>query len=171
MLFQDWETVLRTLWIGTAAYVALLLILRVSGKRTLSQLNAFDFVVTVALGSTLAAVLTSPEVALAEGVTALALLVALQYAATWTSVRVGWVRRAIRSQPTVVVYRGRFVDAALRGERLTEDEVRQVLRQQGHPELASVGALVLETDGSFALLADAPPEDSGHPEPDPRPGG
>jgi uncharacterized membrane protein YcaP (DUF421 family) len=165
VLFQNWDVVLRTLWIGTAAYIALILILRVSGKRTLSQLNAFDFVITVALGSTLASVLTSPNVALAEGVTALALLVALQYVATWTSVRVGWVRTAIRSQPSVLVYRGRLVDGALRRERLTEDEVRQVLRQQGHPDLETVGALVLETDGSFALLEEAPPDSSDHPEP------
>jgi uncharacterized membrane protein YcaP (DUF421 family) len=57
----------------------LVLILRVSAQRTLSQMNAFDFVVTVGLGSTLATILLSRDVSWAEGVTALAMLTALQF--------------------------------------------------------------------------------------------
>lgn len=63
---------------GVLAYVALVVLLRVSGKRTLSKMNAFDLVVTVALGSTLATVLMAKDVALAEGVFAFALLIGLQ---------------------------------------------------------------------------------------------
>lgn len=59
--------------VGTSAYFALLLMLRASGTRTLSKMNAFDFVVTVAFGSTLATVMLSEDVALAEGGLALAL--------------------------------------------------------------------------------------------------
>ena len=53
MLFQGWAGIGRTLLVGTLAYATLVLFLRISGKRTLSKLNAFDLVVTVALGSTL----------------------------------------------------------------------------------------------------------------------
>ena len=80
MFFDSWTGLGRVLLVGTLAYVALVLLLRISGKRTLTKLNAFDLVVTVALGSTLATVLLSKSVALAEGVVALALLVSLQYA-------------------------------------------------------------------------------------------
>jgi len=75
--FTGWQPIVRVLVIGTAAYVALVAVLRVSGKRTLSKLNAFDLVVTVAIGSTFASILTSKDLALAEGVTALALLTGL----------------------------------------------------------------------------------------------
>ena len=57
MLFDDWGSLGRVLLVGTAAYVSLVAILRISGKRMLTKFNAFDFVVTVALGSTLATVL------------------------------------------------------------------------------------------------------------------
>lgn len=67
MFFDGWTGLLRVLVVGTLAYAALVLLLRVSGKRTLSKMNAFDLVVTVALGSTLATVLLSRDVALAEG--------------------------------------------------------------------------------------------------------
>ncbi len=154
MLYDGWSGLVRVLVVGSCAYLTLIALLRISGKRTLAKLNAFDFVVTVALGSTLATVLLSDSVALAEGVTALALLVGLQYAVAWTSVRSRHVRRLVRSEPTLVVYRGQLLPDALRRQRVTETEIRQVLRQQSQSLLEDVGGLVLETDGSFSLLSD-----------------
>jgi hypothetical protein len=57
----------RVAAVGTAAYVTLVVALRLSGKRTLAKLNAFDLVVTVALGSALATVVLDPGVSWAEG--------------------------------------------------------------------------------------------------------
>jgi uncharacterized membrane protein YcaP (DUF421 family) len=70
MFFDSWTGMLRVVVVGTLAYAALVLLLRATGKRTLSKMNAFDLVVTVALGSTLATVLLSKDIALAEGVVA-----------------------------------------------------------------------------------------------------
>ena len=67
LFFSGWESLLRTLVVGALTYVVLVAFLRVSGKRTLAKMNAFDLVVTVALGSTLATVLLSKDVALADG--------------------------------------------------------------------------------------------------------
>ena len=67
MFFDSWASLGRTAVVGILAYVALVLLLRVSGKRTLSSMNAFDLVVTVALGSTLASVFLSSSVPLARG--------------------------------------------------------------------------------------------------------
>jgi uncharacterized membrane protein YcaP (DUF421 family) len=154
VFFDSWYDLGRVAVVGTAAYLALVVLLRLSGKRTLAKLNAFDFVVTVALGSTLATVLLSSTVSLAEGVAALALLVALQWVVAWTSVRSGPIRRFVRSEPTLIVHRGRLLPDAMRRERVTEAEIDQVLRQHGRTSPSGVGALVLETDGSFSLLKD-----------------
>jgi uncharacterized membrane protein YcaP (DUF421 family) len=108
MLFDSWAGLGRVLLVGTLAYVALVLLLRISGKRTLSKLNAFDLVVTVALGSTLATVLLSKSVALAEGALALALLISLQYAIAWLSVRSPRLEGMIKAEPTLLLHRGRF---------------------------------------------------------------
>ena len=66
MLFDSWVGLGRVIVAGILAYAGLILLLRISGKRTLSKMNAFDLVVTVALGSTLATVLLSRSVALAS---------------------------------------------------------------------------------------------------------
>ena len=152
MFFDSWAGLGRVLVVGTAAYLALLVLLRISGKRTLSKLNAFDFVVTVALGSTLATVLLSESVALAEGVLALCLLVVLQFVITWTSVRWPGFNKLIKSEPTLIMRRGEFLDGALRAQRVTRDEVLAALRGQGVGNASGVDAVVLETDGSLSVL-------------------
>jgi uncharacterized membrane protein YcaP (DUF421 family) len=151
-LFDGWLGLLRTVLIGTLAYVALVALLRVSGKRTLSKMNAFDLVVTVALGSTLATVLLSKDVALAEGALAFALLIGLQFVVTWSSVRYRWIRRLITGEPQLLLYRGDLLPRALRQARVTEDEVLAAVRAAGLALRGDAEAVVLETDGSFSVV-------------------
>ena len=153
MFFDGWDGLLRVALVGTSAYFALLLMLRASGKRTLSKMNAFDFVVTVAFGSTLATVMLSKTVALAEGVLALALLVALQYLITWLSVRSPAVDRLVKSEPALLLRGGEFLRGAMRRARVTEVELLAAVRSHGESELGNVAAVVLETDGSFSVIA------------------
>ena len=79
MLFNGWFPLLRTTVVGVPAYAALVVFLRFSGKRTLAKMNAFDLIVTVSLGSTLATIALSEDVAVIQGLLALALLIALQF--------------------------------------------------------------------------------------------
>ena len=88
-LFLDsWTGLQRMLIVSVLAYVVPVAFLRLSGKRTLSKMNALEPVVTVALGSTLATMLLGKDVALAEGAAAFATLIALQFVVTWSGVRV-----------------------------------------------------------------------------------
>ncbi|WP_081928771.1 YetF domain-containing protein [Microvirga sp. BSC39] len=152
MFFQGWFGLWRVLVVGTLAYVALIILLRISGKRTLAKFNAFDFVVTVAIGSTLATILLSDSVALAEGVLALALLIGLQYAISWLSVRSERFQELIKSEPTLLVHRGRFLESALQAQRLSREEVLAAVRADGHARLEEIGAIVLETDGTISII-------------------
>jgi uncharacterized membrane protein YcaP (DUF421 family) len=141
---------------GVTAYVALIAILRCSGKRTLAKMNAFDLVVTVALGSTLSTILVSRQVPLADGVLALALLVALQFAVAWTSVRWPAFEDLVKSEPSLLVFRGELRRRELRRQRVSEEEVAAAVRSAGLPHMRDAGAVVLETDGTFSVIpADA----------------
>ena len=150
--FDSWSGVVRVLAVGAAAYVLIVILLRVSGKRTLSKLNAFDLVVTVALGSTMATVLLSKSVALAEGLLAFALLVGLQYAVAWLSVRSPRFGAVVKSEPGLLLHRGRFLEGAMRRERVTHDEVVSALRSSGLSRPEDAAAVVLETDGSLSVV-------------------
>lgn len=152
MFFNDWFDLLRVAVVGTLAYGALIVSLRFSGKRCLSKWNAFDFIVTIALGSTLATVFLSKDVALAEGIFAFALLIALQFSITWLSVRSPRVRNLVKAEPTLLLDGGTFLGHALRSQRVTESEVRAAVRASGCMALEDVAAVVLETDGSFSVM-------------------
>jgi uncharacterized membrane protein YcaP (DUF421 family) len=152
LFLDDLSSLGRTLVVGVLAYVALVIILRVSGKRTLSKWNAFDFVVTIAIGSMLATTLVNRSTTLAQGVVGLTLLVAIQFIITWLAVRYEWLRRTIKDRPALLVYRGRFRDQALRRERVTRGEVMAAVRGHGVAAVEDVHAVVLETDGSFSVI-------------------
>lgn len=152
MWFDTWGDIGRVLAVGAAAYVALIVILRVSGKRTLSKLNAFDLVVTVAMGSTLASALLSKDVAFAEAIAGFVVLAAGQYVIARLSVRSARFARWVRAEPRVLLLHGRFLDQALDAERVTRDEVLSAIRGKGLARLADVGAVVLETDGSLHVM-------------------
>ncbi len=158
VFFQGWGGLVRVVVAGALGYIALVLALRVTGKRALGKLNAFDLVVSVALGSTLASLVLTSSVALAEGVTAFGVLLAMQYLVTFLSVRSPRVARLVRAEPTLL-YRDGFLLQAMRQQRVTQDELRQAARSAGHADLAGVAAILIEADGTLSVLTSPPDED------------
>jgi len=152
MFFDTWFGLLRVLIVGTLSYAALIALLRISGKRSLSKMNAFDLVVTVALGSTFATVILNNSIPLAEGVLALALLVFLQFVITWLSVRYEPVQDLVKSEPTLLVRDGTYLMEAMRAQRVTKEEVEAALRENGTSEVDQADCVVLETDGSLSVI-------------------
>ena len=152
VFFDGWSGLVRILVVGMIAYAALVVLLRLGGKRTVSRMNAFDLIVTISLGSALAATLLSKDVPLAEGLLALALLIGLQYAVAWTEMRYGRIRGLVRSEPALLVWRGKFMAAAMRRERIADDDVLAAVRRSGILSLEDVHVAILETNGSISVM-------------------
>lgn len=156
IFFDSWESLIRTLIVTVFAYLSVIFILRMTGKRTLSKMNAFDFLVTIALGSSLATVALNKNVALADGILLFLLLVVLQYFITWLSVRVKFVKNMITASPTLLVYKGKIIDKALKRERITIEELYLAARGQGISKIEDIDAVVLETTGVLTVIVDVP---------------
>lgn len=154
MWFDSWSDIFGTLLVGTAAYVTLIAVLRISGKRTLAKLSAFDLVITVTVGSTLATILLNADVSFAEGVAALSLLAALQFVAAILSSRLRVGRAIVTSQPTLLLSGGRFRSEALRRQRVSAGDVRQAFRPSGYGDIGRIAAVVLESDGSLSVITE-----------------
>jgi len=152
MLFDNLSQIIKILLTGSLTYVVLIIMLRLSGKRTLSQMNAFDFIVTVALGSTLATALLSKDTPLAEGLTGLALLILLQFIVSWFQVRFPFINKLVKSEPRLLFLQGTFKDKAMQEERIGKEELLQAARNQGILSLDQVEAIVLETNGKFSII-------------------
>jgi len=151
MFFQSWEGVFRVFLCAVVGYVGLIATLRISGKRSLSKMNAYDFVVTVALGSTLANVTLTKDIALLEGITAFLTLCAVQYLTSWLVYKSPRFDRFITAQPSLLMYRGVFMFHVMKRTRVTKSEVLAAMRTRG-VECDRTEAVVLETDGSLSVL-------------------
>lgn len=152
LFFDNWQSLFRTFISGVIAYFSLIVFLRISGKRTLSKLNAFDLVVTVALGSTLATILLNKNVAIVDGLLALMMLIAFQYIITWLSVRSAKFGKVVKSNPSVLYYKGEFRSEEMKKERVTKEEIIAAARQNGVEQMEKVRVVFLETDGSLSII-------------------
>lgn len=152
MWLSDPQNIIRVLGPGLVAYALLILFLRIGGKRSLAKLNAFDFVVTVAIGSILANVLTGTSLALGQAALAMGMLIVLQVAVSWLSVRSDAFQGLIRACPRILLKDGVIDEQALKEERVTRGDLMQVLRDGGFGRLDEVAAVVLEADGTLNTI-------------------
>jgi len=100
VFFQGWEPLLRTAVGTSATYIALIVLLRIAGQRTLAKWYAFDLIVTVALGSTFANGVLSKDVSIAQSVIGFVILIGLQFAIAWAVVRWSPMRIIVNARPT-----------------------------------------------------------------------
>lgn len=161
ILFDSAGAALRVVVSVPLLYVAVVAFVRVSGKRTTSQMNSFDWIVTVAMGSLLASGMVSRSVPVADAVLAIALLLGLQFLVTKLVRRGGAVASLVRAEPRLLVRDGRFLPEALARERVSEGEVMSAVRGQGVTSLAGVAAVVLETDATLSVIPRATGEGPG----------
>jgi uncharacterized membrane protein YcaP (DUF421 family) len=152
MFFHSWSGILQVALSAVLIYIVLIVLLRTSGKRTLSKMNMFDFIITIALGSTFASIITSKSLALIEGIVAVVLLIYMQYAVSWLAVRFKSFQELIKGHPRLLYYNNEFIEKALKDERVSKEDVYMVIRSSGYATLEEVYAVVLETDGSLSTI-------------------
>ena len=146
------EPLIRIIIVGSLAYISLLFLLRISGKRTLAQMNAFDFVITVAIGSTFGRLLTAKGVSLAESITAFAVLIGLQYIVSLLTVKSSGFADVVMASPSLLYFDGRFINKAMREQRITQKNILASVRQQGIVSLQDVEAIVMEPVGKMTII-------------------
>ncbi len=151
-LFAGWDGIIRILIFGVPVYVTLVFILRLAGKGSRTGMNAIDLIVIVSIGSILATMLLSKSVALAEGITALSLLLFLQFAISWISVRFTSFHGLVQPEPALLYHNDTFMDEALKRQRVSRDEVLQTVLSRGMNDMSEVGFVILEADGSISVL-------------------
>lgn len=152
-LFGGWQELSRILIVGLLSYGAIVLLLRGAGKRALAKMSAYDLIVTVALGSALATAILSPGMTLDRALLAFVLLLGLQRLLAWLSMKSQAFYKLTNNDPALVAYGGRYIDAAMRRENLTPQDVEAAIRASGRANVSNVEAVVLETDGTLSVIA------------------
>lgn len=102
MWFTGWQPIGRTVLFTAIAYVAVITLVRLLGKRTISKLNPGDFIVTVAIGSVAASLILSGDISLTQGLAALVALIGLQAATEWATVYSARLRLLADGKPVLL---------------------------------------------------------------------
>ena len=152
MWFHEWEDIWRIVISGLAMFIALLTSIRLAGNRTLASMNASDFIIVVAVGTTFASTMLSGDVAVASGVAAVVTLVALQAFTVWLSIKHPQLRQRFEGDPVLLLRHGEPILQALKRARVSEVELRQAVRQQGFGGFEGLAAVVLEANGNFSVI-------------------
>jgi uncharacterized membrane protein YcaP (DUF421 family) len=160
--FGSWTRIGHAVLATCISFVALLMMLRLAGKRSVAKMNIFDFVSIVVIGSTIANTIVGNTVPLAEGLAAVTVLVLIHFATSWLAAHSRRAERLINGDPVLLVRGGRLLRSTMRRERVTEEEVLSAIRMKGLGAVEDVDSVVLETDGTYSVIPqDQAGSDSG----------
>lgn len=150
--FNSWERLWSVLQSAIVIFVFIVSFIRVSGKRTTSQLNNFDWIVIVAIGSLASSGIMLKNVSVADATLAIVTITLLQWVTTWLANRHDWFARLIKSSPRMLTHKGELLKEAMRDERVSEAEIKSALRQQGYTSVEDANWVVLESNGAMTVI-------------------
>jgi uncharacterized membrane protein YcaP (DUF421 family) len=140
-------------------YLALIIFLRIFGKRELAQLNPFDLVVLLSLSNTVQNAMIGDDNSVSGGVIGAFALLAINWFLTRVLFNMPRVNQALQGSPTTLIVNGIVDQDALRRESLTEEELLAVLHKQSFDTFDEVRRCVLEPNGTFYVEANKPTDD------------
>lgn len=138
---------------GILIYVILLILSRVMGRKMISQMTFFDFVVGIMIGSVAAMAAVGPfGNRLDSGITVLIILTALVVLIGYMTIKSYKFRKLIDSEPLVLIEKGQIVDKNLKKGRVTLNDLTTLLRQKNMFNVADVEFALLEYDGKLSVM-------------------
>jgi uncharacterized membrane protein YcaP (DUF421 family) len=151
-LFSSWPGVGLVVLRTTVVYLAILLGLRLAGKREVGQMTPFDLVLLLLLSNAVQNAMVGADSSLAGGLAAAAVLLALNALVNWITRSSKAARELLMGHARVLVNRGVLVPKSLDDEGITLDELMQALREHGVATIEDVHLAVLEVDGTISVL-------------------
>lgn len=142
--------VIGTIFVATFAFVLTLFLVRFVGRKTVSQISFFDFILAVSIGTIAATIAIGPNRAMAT--VTLAVFIALTILLDYVQIESFSLRKLLNSEPVEVIRNGKINDENLRKTRITIDQVNSMLRQKNIFNIADVEFAILETNGELSVL-------------------
>jgi uncharacterized membrane protein YcaP (DUF421 family) len=145
-------------------YLALLVGLRLTGKRQVGQFTPFDLLLLLLLANAVQNAMVGPDVSLLGGLVAAATLLALNGIVAALARRTKGAERLLEGTPTILIRHGGVLDQSLTQEGISREDLLRALREHGIDDPKLVRSAVLEVDGSISVLREdeAPPVSKYH---------
>ncbi len=133
-------------------YLVVLIGVRLCGKREVGQMTPFDLTLLLLISNSVQNAMTGPDTSLIGGVIAASTLLVLNYViGTLSGVNRGF-RRLVEGEPSLLIHDGKPIEAHMKRERVSLDELERAVREHGIAKCSDVALAVLEVDGSISCL-------------------
>jgi len=150
-ILTNWTEIQMTTISCVVFYLAIILVTRISGLRSFSKMSAFDFAMTIALGSLFASTVAGPNPSLLLGLVTMSLLFAGQTLIA-TLRKSEFVQHLVDNEPILLMVDGQILDKNLSQANVTHDDLRAKLREANVLQYNQVKAVVFETTGGISVL-------------------
>lgn len=144
-----WEFILR----ATLVYLVVLLLVRITGKRTVGQFTPFDLILVVLLGESVGHSMVGGDESLVGGLVLAATLLGLNWAVGFISARSRRFDEAIEGRPVLLARNGELFRDVLKRQSLSEREFERAMRDADCPDLSKVELAMLETSGDITVIS------------------
>ncbi|KAA0955024.1 DUF421 domain-containing protein [Pseudomonas sp. ANT_H12B] len=147
------DSVLR----AAAMYLALMVLFKIAGRRSLAELTTFDFVLLMIIGEATQQALLGDDFSLTNSIVVIVTLIAIDVGLSLLKQRSQWVSQLIDGGPTIVVENGKVLHKRLRHARLIEADIMEAARSsQGIETLDQIKFAILERNGKISVIAQEP---------------
>ncbi|WP_130899749.1 YetF domain-containing protein [Pseudomonas sp. Sample_11] len=147
------DSVLRAL----AMYLALIVLFKIAGRRSLAELTTFDFVLLMIIGEATQQALLGDDFSLTNAFLVIITLIAVDVGFSLLKQRSSWVSRLIDGEPTIIVENGKLLHRRLRHARLVEADVMEAARSsQGIETIDQIKFAIIERNGKISVIRQDP---------------
>ncbi|MCG6575805.1 DUF421 domain-containing protein [Pseudomonas sp. AF32] len=144
------DSVLR----AAVMYLALMVLFKVAGRRSLADITTFDFVLLMIIGEATQQALLGDDFSLTNALMVIVTLIAIDVGLSLLKQRSRWVSQLIDGGPTVIVEDGRILKGRMRHARLVEDDIMEAARSsQGIETLEQIKFAIIERNGKISVIA------------------
>lgn len=137
---------------GVLIYILALFLSKLIGIKIISQMNFFDFITGISVGSMIAKIIIDKDHVVFSGITALILFTILTIGTSYLNMKSYAVRKLINARPTILIEDGRIIDKSMKKLRITMNELNMKLREKDVFNLKDVHFAIMEKNGTLSIL-------------------
>lgn len=148
----EWSVLLQLLITTPIVYFVVIAYVRIIGVRSTSQMNSFDWIVTVGMGAITASTIILDGVTIVEGMVSIGLLLIMQMCLTVGVRKFNWLQTLLKATPQLLWYDGEYLEDNMKKARVIKAEIFAAIRGAGYKTMEDVYAVVLETNSSLSVI-------------------
>jgi len=145
---------LRIIGSTLSVYLFIVIALRLFGKKELAQLAVVDLVFILLISNAVQNAMVGPDSTLSGGLVAASTLFIVNYVLKYLQYRFPKFSKVVQGDATMLIYKGKFIEAHMKKAKISEDELMEAVREHGVASVKEVDLAIMEVDGSISVLSD-----------------